>query len=68
MDWALSCSPMLSLPLAFRRFQRFNSWDFITQPDALATTVVEDVFGKRPLVIIAITFVVVAGLYWILND
>jgi uncharacterized membrane protein len=49
------------------RFQRFNSWDFITQPDALATTVVEDVLGKRPLVIIAITFVVVAGLYWILK-
>lgn len=49
------------------RFQRFNSWDFITQPDALATSVVEDVLGKRPLVIIAITFVVVAGLYWILK-
>lgn len=47
------------------RFLRFNTWDFITQPDALATSVVEDVFGKIPLVIIAITFVVVAGLYWI---
>ena len=49
------------------RFLRFNSWDFITQPDALATSVVEDVLGKRPLVIMAITFVVVAGLYWILK-
>lgn len=49
------------------RFLRFNSWDFITQPDALATSVVEDVLGKRPLVIITITFVVVAGLYWILK-
>ncbi len=49
------------------RFLRFNSWDFITQPDALATSVVEDVLGKRPLVIITITFVVIAGLYWILK-
>lgn len=47
------------------RFLRFNTWDFITQPDALVTSVVEDVFGKIPLVIIAITFVVVASLYWI---
>jgi uncharacterized membrane protein len=49
------------------RFLRFNTWDFITQPDALATSVVEDVVGKRPLVIIAITFVVIAGLYWIMK-
>ena len=49
------------------RFLRFNSWDFITQPDTLATTVVEDLAGKRPLVIIAVTFVVVAGLYWIMK-
>ena len=49
------------------RFLRFNSWDFITQPDALLTSVVEDVFGKRPLVIIVITFVVLAGLYWIMK-
>lgn len=49
------------------RFLRFNSWDFITQPDTLATSVVEDLFGRRPLVIVAITFVVVAGLYWIMK-
>lgn len=49
------------------RFQRFNSWDFITQPDVLATSVVEDLVGKRPLVIVAITFIVIAGLYWIMK-
>ena len=49
------------------RFLRFNSWDFITQPDTLATSVVADLAGKRPLVIIAITFVVVAGLYWMMK-
>jgi uncharacterized membrane protein len=49
------------------RFLRFNSWDFITQPDALLTSVVEDVLGKQPLVIIAITFVVLVGLYWLMK-
>ncbi len=49
------------------RFLRFNSWDLITEPDALATGVVENLVGKRPLVIVAITFVVVAGLYWIIK-
>lgn len=47
------------------RFLRFNSWDFITQPDRLLTSIVEDLFGKQPLVIITVTFIVVTGLYWI---
>lgn len=46
------------------RFLRFNSWDFVTAPDELATEVVTNLAGKRPLVIIAITFIVVTGLYW----
>lgn len=49
------------------RFLRFNSWDFITQPDALITSVVEDLLGKRPLGIIAITFFIIAGLYWLMK-
>jgi uncharacterized membrane protein len=49
------------------RFLRFNSWDFITQPDTLATSVVEDVLGKRPLAIIVITFTIVTLLYWIVK-
>ncbi|WP_341527468.1 DUF1361 domain-containing protein [Nostoc sp. UHCC 0302] len=49
------------------RFLRFNSWDFITQPDAVLTRGVEEILGKQPLVIIAITFVVLAGLYWIMQ-
>ena len=49
------------------RFLRFNSWDFITQPDVLATSVVEDLAGKRPLVIVTVTFVVITGLYWLMK-
>ncbi len=56
-----------SVGIYLGRFLRFNSWDLITEPDALATRVVENLVGKRPLVIIAVTFVVVAGLYWIMK-
>jgi uncharacterized membrane protein len=49
------------------RFLRFNSWDFVTQPDALLTTMVEDVLGKKPLVIIGITFVVLTALHWFMK-
>lgn len=49
------------------RFLRFNSWDFITQPDAVLTKGVEEILGKQPLVIIAITFVVLVSLYWIMK-
>ena len=43
------------------------SWDFITQPDAVLTKGVEEILGKQPLVIIAISFVILVGLYWIMK-
>jgi uncharacterized membrane protein len=49
------------------RFLRFNSWDFITQPDAIITKGVEEILGKQPLIIIAITFVILWGLYWFMK-
>ena len=49
------------------RFLRFNSWDFITQPDAILTKGVEEILGKQPLIIITITFIVLWGLYWLMK-
>ena len=49
------------------RFLRFNSWDFITQPDAIITKGVEEILGKQPLVIITITFVILWVLYWFMK-
>ncbi|PAX52432.1 DUF1361 domain-containing protein [Brunnivagina elsteri] len=49
------------------RFLRFNTWDFITQPDYLLTRGVEELLGKQPLVIMAITFFVLTGLYWLMK-
>ena len=50
------------------RFQRFNSWDILTQPDTLVISVVNDLLGKRPLAIVAITFVVITVVYWPLKQ
>ncbi|MBA3924202.1 MAG: DUF1361 domain-containing protein [Nostocaceae cyanobacterium] len=47
------------------RFLRFNTWDFITDANALAASLVDDVLRKVPLLIIAVTFVVISVLYWI---
>ncbi|GAB1541945.1 DUF1361 domain-containing protein [Scytonema sp. NUACC21] len=49
------------------RFLRFNSWDFVTQLDTVLTRGIEEILGKQPLVIIAITFGILAGLHWIMK-
>jgi uncharacterized membrane protein len=49
------------------RFLRFNSWDFITQPDAVITKGIEEIVGKQPLVIICITFILLTGLHWLMK-
>ncbi|NJM20869.1 MAG: DUF1361 domain-containing protein [Richelia sp. RM2_1_2] len=49
------------------RFLRFNSWDFVTQPDAVITKGVEEILGKQPLVIITIIFVILTTLHWLMK-
>ncbi|YAF95147.1 MAG: DUF1361 domain-containing protein [Nodularia sp. CChRGM 3473] len=58
---------LCAIGIYWGRFLRFNSWDFVTQPDALLTKGVEELLGKQPLVIIAITFVILVSLYWIMK-
>jgi uncharacterized membrane protein len=46
------------------RFIRFNTWDILANPDALVNTVMNELIGKRPFVVMAATFVIIAVLYW----
>ncbi len=63
----LSAHALSAVGIFLGRFLRFNSWDFITQLDALAASVVDDLASKRPVAIIAVTFAVVTGLYWVMK-
>jgi len=50
------------------RFPRLNSWDFVTQPDAVARTVMDNLTSKRPILVMAITFLVLTVLYWLMKQ
>ena len=50
------------------RFRRFNSWDFVTQPDDLARSVINDLTAKRPVLVIVVTFVILTVLYWVMKQ
>ncbi len=50
------------------RFKRFNSWDFVTQPDDLAKSMLDDLTAKRPILVMVVTFVVLTVSYWLMKQ
>lgn len=50
------------------RFERFNSWDFVTQPKTLGRSVLDNFTSKQPLLVTLITFLVLVLLYWIVKE
>ncbi|WP_019508191.1 DUF1361 domain-containing protein [Pleurocapsa sp. PCC 7319] len=47
------------------RFRRFNSWDLVTKPDILFVSTIGDLTAKKPLLVIAITWIILMILYWL---
>jgi len=50
------------------RFRRFNSWDIVTDPSDVLLSTIDDLTAKRPLIVIAITFIIITILYWLLKQ
>ena len=46
------------------RFERFNSWDFVTKPDIVILTTVKDLFDVEKLMSMAIAFLML----WLLTE
>ncbi|HEY9875973.1 MAG TPA: DUF1361 domain-containing protein [Candidatus Obscuribacterales bacterium] len=61
----LTVHSLSAIGIYLGRFQRFNSWHIITQPDEVFTSLMNDLVGKFPALVMAITFVVITCLYWI---
>jgi uncharacterized membrane protein len=49
------------------RFVRFNTWDIFLIPDAVFNKVVNDLVGRVPFLVMVITFMVIASLYFIMK-
>lgn len=50
------------------RFQRLNSWNIVTEPEKLFHQMVNDFTNRLPLHVIAIIFVVITVLYYVVKN
>ena len=50
------------------RFLRFNSWHIITEFPDLINSLIYDLIGKRPIIIMSTMFIVLTVLYWIMKQ
>lgn len=49
------------------RFKRFNSWELVTNPDVVIGSVLNDLVARRPLLVMVVTMVAIAILYWLMK-
>ncbi len=59
----LSLHSICSIGIFIGRFLRFNSWSLVTQPKLFLSTLPGELIGKFPLLVIILTFCIIATLY-----
>ncbi len=54
---------LMAIGIYIGRFQRFNSWDILAQPDVLMTDIINNLTGKQPILVILVTTIILAVMY-----
>lgn len=63
----LTIHALCAVGIYLGRFQRFNSWDIITNPDVLMRSLIDNLLNYRPLLVMSVTFVVLSILYGLMK-
>ena len=50
------------------RFPRLNSWDLVTRPDDVVIIAIDNLTSKRPVLVMAVTFVILTVMYWVMKQ
>ncbi len=67
--WAeLITHALCAIGVFIGRFRRFNSWDLVTDPGYVLLSTANDLTAKLPLLVIAITFVIITVFYWLMKQ
>jgi uncharacterized membrane protein len=59
---------LCALGIYLGRFRRLNSWDIVRAPQDVILATLNDLTEKRPLIVIALTALILGVLYWIMKQ
>lgn len=57
-----------ALGIYLGRFIRLNSWDVVVEPTYVFTATLEALTSRRPIALVAVTFIILTGLYWVMKQ
>jgi uncharacterized membrane protein len=66
LEWATHF--LCAFGIYLGRFRRLNSWDIIRAPQDVILATLNDLADKRPLIVIAVTVLILGFLYWIMKQ